>query len=452
MAYLPQNIVSIVSTVPSSVQVGASVMGHAPVVIVGGSILTSSTDNQSVSGVVGASIIAIQHSGGYLSAGLRAGSKAYADSDSNTLSTFQGADGTPTVMEVRSAVFNGGTWDRMRGNSSIGTLVSTGQSSVVVVPQGSIAVNIIAGSVTVATGNSSVQVLNPVSVLAVTQSGVPWANTNVGSVITVSQGSIAVNIIAGSVTVATGNSSVQVLNPVSLLSVTQGTPEWTVKSSLAGGIFPISGSVAVGNFPATQVVAPNNSSLFSIQPAGSVLNVNISGSVATVGTAAANQSVSGTVQTDVIGSVTVVIIGGSVATATTNSSVTLLNSANVIGSVIAYQGATPWAMAGSVAGFQAGTWNVSIVGTMAGTSSVYAVLSSITTVSVLNANADRKGATIYNAAGTQVFIKLGTAATTSVYTVSMNNNEYYELPSGWTGVVAGISASNAGIINVTELS
>lgn len=37
--------------------VGASVIGHAPVVIVGGSILTSSTPNQSVSGTVGASII-----------------------------------------------------------------------------------------------------------------------------------------------------------------------------------------------------------------------------------------------------------------------------------------------------------------------------------------------------------------------------------------------------------
>ena len=37
--------------------VGASVLGHAPVVIVGGSILTSSTANQSVSGTVGASVI-----------------------------------------------------------------------------------------------------------------------------------------------------------------------------------------------------------------------------------------------------------------------------------------------------------------------------------------------------------------------------------------------------------
>ena len=109
-------------------------------------------------------------------------------------------------------------------------------------------------------------------------------------------------------------------------------------------------------------------------------------------------------------------------------------------------------ISGSVASFQRGTRIVSVVGTRAGTASVYAVLASITTVSVLNANTNRKGATVYNTAGTDVYIKLGTAATTSVYTVLLNNDDYYELPSGWTGVVAGIAASNAGRINVTELT
>lgn len=84
--------------------------------------------------------------------------------------------------------------------------------------------------------------------------------------------------------------------------------------------------------------------------------------------------------------------------------------------------------------------------------SVYAVLSSITTVSIMNANQNRKGGTIYNAAGTNVFIKLGTGATTSVYTVLMNANDYYELPYGYVGVVGGITSSNAGIINVTEIT
>ena len=88
----------------------------------------------------------------------------------------------------------------------------------------------------------------------------------------------------------------------------------------------------------------------------------------------------------------------------------------------------------------------------AGTQSVYAVLSSITSVSVMNANTARLGGTVYNSAGTTLYLRLGVGATTSVFTVQMNQNAYFELPAVYTGVVSGITASNAGIINVTELS
>ena len=149
----------------------------------------------------------------------------------------------------------------------------------------------------------------------------------------------------------------------------------------------------------------------------------------------------------------------------------LLNSANAIGSVTALQGTNPWIQTfsnssiiavatgsvvaipqGSVAAFQGGTWNVSVVGNMAGTSSVYLVASSVTTISIMNANTNRKAGTIFNTAGTTVFVKLGTAATTSTYTAVMNLQDYYELPGGWTGVVAGISNSTAGVLQGTELT
>lgn len=52
-------ITSLVGTVPSSIQVGASIMGHAPVVIVGGSIAAAVTPpaNQSVSGTVDVNVL-----------------------------------------------------------------------------------------------------------------------------------------------------------------------------------------------------------------------------------------------------------------------------------------------------------------------------------------------------------------------------------------------------------
>ncbi len=73
----------------------------------------------------------------------------------------------------------------------------------------------------------------------------------------------------------------------------QGTPEWTVKSSISGGIFPVSGSVAavVTNFPTTQNVSGSVAAWLQ----------STNASVITVGTTAANQSVSGTVGASIIG-------------------------------------------------------------------------------------------------------------------------------------------------------
>src|SRR3990167_7271031 len=80
---------------------------------------------------------------------------------------------------------------------------------------------------TINTNPASVQVLNPVSILAVTQSGA-WSASLVGTI------------------------------PGSVISF-QGTSEWTVKSSIAGGIFPISGSV-------TAIISEStNSSIITIE-------------------------------------------------------------------------------------------------------------------------------------------------------------------------------------------
>src|SRR3990167_8283511 len=93
-----------------------------------------------------------------------------------------------------------------RGAPSIsGAVTVVGTPSI----SGTVGASII-GSVPISP--ASVQVLNPVSVLAVTQSGA-WSASLVGTI------------------------------PGSTVAF-QGTPEWTVKSSVAGGIFPVSGSVA----------------------------------------------------------------------------------------------------------------------------------------------------------------------------------------------------------------
>src|SRR3990167_8489998 len=281
--------------------------------------------------------------------------------------------------------------------------------------------------------------------------------------------------------------------------VTQGTTPWVITGSVQGDLNATVSSASVvqeGTWRVSVISSTPSSmlagaSIFGQLPAGtavlgsvatlqgttpwiiSSIYGNISGSVASFPRGTIITSLVSTIPSSVIvgasifGHAPVFIIGGSVATATTNSSVMLLGGDNIIGSVATLQGTNPWIVdgevtvgnfptnqniSGSVVAFQGGTVITSIIGAMADTASVYAVLSSITTVSVLSANTNRKGATIYNKASTIVYLKLGTAATTSVFTVSMNHDDYYELPYGWTGVVAGITASNAGIINVTELS
>lgn len=147
--------------------------------------------------------------------------------------------------------------------------------------------------------------------------------------------------------------------------------------------------------------------------------------------------------------IAVSIIGGLTATVSGATSVSGTVGASIIGAV-------PVTFAASANQSVSGRVDASIVGSVPvfpgaiSNTSVYAVLSSVTTVSVMNANTSRKMGTLYNASGTTVYIKMGTAATTSVFSVALNNSDYYELPVGYTGVVAGISASNAGIINVTE--
>lgn len=421
MAYIPTGITSIVNTIPSSVLVGASiygslppssvmvlnpvsvlavtgtlgasVIGHAPVVIVGGSVAASFTPpaNQSVSGTIHvdnfSSVTSYQLAGSIL-----------AVSGSFAPAANQSVSGTVQV-DVR----------------------------------GSIATVIIGGSIASAgVANQSVSGTVGASVIGtvpVTQATTEWT---------------VKSSLAGGIFPVSGSVSAVVTNFPTSQNVSgsvvafQGTPEWTVKSSIAGGIFPISGSVAVGNFPTNQNVS---GSVVAFQGAG------WSGSVAAVQVGTRVTSLVSTVPSSVI-------VGASIFGQ-------LPAGTAMLGSVVAYQGAV-WNVAGSVAAFQAGTQITSIagipnvtgslVGVFSNTSSVYAVLSSITTISVMNANANRLGATIYNDAGTTVFIKLGTAATTSVYTVAMVDDSYYEVPYGWKGVVAGISASNAGRINVTELT
>lgn len=85
------------------------------------------------------------------------------------------------------------------------------------------------------------------------------------------------------------------------------------------------------------------------------------------------------------------------------------------------------------------------------------VAASATVVTLLAANASRKGATIYNDSATEVLsVFLGAGASATQFTVKLaagaSIGGYYEVPYGYTGVITGIWTAAVGNARVTELT
>lgn len=86
-------------------------------------------------------------------------------------------------------------------------------------------------------------------------------------------------------------------------------------------------------------------------------------------------------------------------------------------------------------------------------SSLTSVTASILNVILLSSNANRLGATIWNDTDTAIlYLKLGTTASTSSYTVKLFPSGYYEIPYGYTGTISGIWDDIIGNARVDELT
>lgn len=231
-------------------------------------------------------------------------------------------------------------------------------------------------------------------------------------------------------------SSVLVLNQVSTLGV-------NVLSSPSIAVNIIAGSIAATfTPPANQSVSGTvGASIIGLPPF--VLGGSTNASVITVGTAAPNQSVSGTVQADVRGSVAVAIISGSIAATFTppaNQSVsgTVLvgnTNVNVSGSVVAFQGTTPWA-----------NTNVgSIITVGQGSIAVNIVAGSIAATFTPPAN--------QSVSGTVNTLPLGTIVTSLVSTVPssviVGTSIFGQLPAGTAplGSVATLQGTNPWLVS-----
>ncbi len=81
------------------------------------------------------------------------------------------------------------------------------------------------------------------------------------------------------------------------------------------------------------------------------------------------------------------------------------------------------------------------------------VAASASNVALLALNANRLGATIFNdSASATLYVKLGTAASTSSYTAQLFPSGYYEIPYNYTGAIEGIWSAAVGNARITELT
>jgi len=79
---------------------------------------------------------------------------------------------------------------------------------------------------------------------------------------------------------------------------------------------------------------------------------------------------------------------------------------------------------------------------------------SITTASatVLLANANRLGATVYNESGATLYLHMGATASLTAYVLQVAIGGYYEVPFNYTGALSGITAAGTAVCRVVEVS
>jgi hypothetical protein len=86
------------------------------------------------------------------------------------------------------------------------------------------------------------------------------------------------------------------------------------------------------------------------------------------------------------------------------------------------------------------------------TSTLSNVAASASNVTLLAANSARLGATIYNDSNNVLYVKLGTTASTTSFTIRLLSQSYWEVPFNYTGRIDGIWNGSNGSARMDELT
>lgn len=80
------------------------------------------------------------------------------------------------------------------------------------------------------------------------------------------------------------------------------------------------------------------------------------------------------------------------------------------------------------------------------------VTAAATSNTIMAANSNRKGGTIWNNSTARLYLELGASASLTVFTAILEAGGYYEVPFNYTGTISGIWTAANGNALVRELT
>jgi len=344
----------------------------------------------------------------------------------------------PTVPAVGSFghVWDGATWDRMPGSSADGVLVNLGTNNDVTVT-GTVTAN--QGTAAVATGGW------PIAAGVTAESTATWTSaTGVNTTLTVALANqYQATRISGTVTGSISSGS----------ALFEGSTDGSVYQTLA--CFEFMGTTTLTTsrlLLAGYAITTGNSRTFLCQSTG-LTNVRLRLNPVIVGAGSIDFRVIG-VAHPAHGRVTVV--PENTMTGAVGSTLAWLPAMPAVANTAAPSRTEAEASPLSVDSFgklRVITDTSSFISLQRATvSAVTSVAASASNVTCLASNANRLGATISNDSTADLFLKLGSTASSSSYTVRLFQDSYFRAPAGYTGVIDCIWASATGNARVTELT
>lgn len=249
---------------------------------------------------------------------------------------------------------------------------------------------------------------------------------------------------------ALGNAGVA--GAVSTAAPTYTTGTTAALSITTTGLLRVDGSGVTQPISAASLPLPAGAATSALQTAGNTTLTAISGQLpATLGSKTSANSLAVVIasdQTVPISAVSLPLPTGAATSALQTAGNTTLTT--ISGQLPTTLGAKTSAQSLSVV--LATDDTIPVSGPLSTTGTLTSVSASVTTVSLLASNSNRKGFVLFNDSTAILYVAFSATSSTSAYSVKLFPNAAYTSDLDYTGVISGIWAAANGAVKVTEFT